>query len=161
MSEFGTKYIFVGGNNKNRIGGSCSIVEHKFDKYKRPTRIMFDLGALFAPEYCPDVDAAIPDVREYLNSDDNLATKKIDAIFISHGHEDHIGGYIHLTRAGFEMPDTYASKATLELLKAALQEADIDIKKWPKMMEVEPLNPINFDGLEIEAFNVSHSTMGL
>ena len=80
MSELGTTYIFVGGNNKNRIGGSCSIIEHKYSEYNRPTRIMFDLGALFAPEYCLDVDAAIPDVREYLSSENSLANKKIEII---------------------------------------------------------------------------------
>ena len=92
MSELGTKCIFAGGNNTYRIGGSCSIIEHKYDYNRPPTRIMFDLGALFAPEYCLDVDAAIPDVRKYLNSETSLAENKIDAMFISHGHEDHIGG---------------------------------------------------------------------
>ncbi len=160
MSELGTKYIFVGGNNKNRIGGSCSILEHKYDAYRRPTRVMFDLGALFAPEYCLDVDAAIPDVRKYLNSETTLAENTIDAMFISHGHEDHIGGYVHLARAGFEMPPTYASKGTLELLKAALEEGGVDIAKWPKMHEVEPGVPVKFDEVEVEAFGVSHSTFG-
>ena len=160
MSELGTKYIFVGGNNKNRIGGSCTILEHKYDYNRPPTRIMFDLGALFAPEYCLDVDAAIPDVRKYLNSETTLAEYKIDAMFISHGHEDHIGGYVHLARAGFELPPTYASKGTLELLRAALEEGGVDISKWPKMYEVEPGVPVKFNEVEVEAFGVSHSTFG-
>ncbi len=160
MSGLGTKYVFVGGNNAERIGGSCSIIEHKYDSYRRPTRIMLDLGSLFAPDYCMDVDAAIPDVRQYFNSEDSLAEKAIDAIFLSHGHEDHIGGYVHLARAGFEMPSTYASKPTLELLKSALFEAGVEKTKWPKMYEVEAGTPISFDGVEIEAINVSHSTMG-
>lgn len=160
MSELGTTYTFIGGNNKKRIGGSCSVVTHKHSKYNRPTRIMFDLGALFAPEYCLDVDAAIPDVREYLNSENSLASKKIDAMFISHAHEDHVGGYVHLLRAGFEMPPTYASKETLELLKSALIEAGIDKSKWPEMVEVKANEPIQFEGLEIEAINMSHSTIG-
>ena len=160
MSELGTKCIFAGGNNTYRIGGSCSIIEHKYDYNRPPTRIMFDLGALFAPEYCLDVDAAIPDVRKYLNSETSLAENKIYAMFISHGHEDHIGGYVHLARAGFELPPTYASKGTIELLKAALEEANIDKSQWPKMYEVEPGVPVNFDGVEIEPFAVSHSTFG-
>lgn len=160
MSEVGTKYIFIGGNNKKRIGGSCSLIEHKHSEYNRPTRIMFDLGALFAPEYCLDVDAAIPDVREYLNSENSLASKKIDAMFISHAHEDHIGGYVHLARAGYIMPPTYAAKETLELLKSALTEAGIDKTNWSQMIEVKVGEPIKFDGLEIEAINMSHSTIG-
>ena len=158
MSELGTKYIFVGGNNKDRIGGSCSIVEHKYDTRRPPTRIMFDLGALFAPEYCADVDAVIPDVRKYLNSDDSLAEKKIDAVFLTHGHEDHIGGYVHLARAGYYMPPTYASRGTLELLKTALIEAGVEQEKWSLMTVVEAGVPVNFDGVEVEGFNVSHST---
>lgn len=160
MAELGTAYIFVGGNNKSRIGGSCSIIEHKHSQYNRPTRIMFDLGALFAPEYCLDVDAAIPDVREYLSSEDTLASKKVDAIFISHAHEDHIGGYVHLARAGFIMPETYASKGTLELLKSALTEASVEKNKWPQMVEIKSGDIIRFEGVEVEAISMSHSTFG-
>lgn len=163
MAELGTTYTFVGGNNKNRIGGSCSLLEHKHDKYNRPTRIMFDLGALFAPEYCLDVDAAIPDVRQYLDSKTSYAEKKLDALFISHGHEDHIGGLVHLARAGYSFPPIYASKGTLELVKAALNEAGVDLSTtdWSnKFNEVEAEKPVNLNGVEIEPFNVSHSTIG-
>lgn len=158
MSELGTKYIFVGGNNKDRIGGSCSIIEHKYDTRRPPTRIMFDLGALFAPDDCLDVDAIIPDVRKYLNGKDSLAEKKIDAIFLTHSHEDHIGGYVHLARAGYYMPPTYASLGTLELLKSALIEAGVEKENWPQMTVVEAGKPVNFDGVEVEGFNVSHTT---
>ena len=163
MSELGTTYTFVGGNNKNRIGGSCSLLEHKHSDRNRPTRIMFDLGALFAPEYCLDVDAAIPDVRKYLDSKTSYAEKKLDALFISHGHEDHIGGLVHLARAGYTFPPIYASKGTLELLKAALEEAGIDFStpEWKdKLVEVKTDEAVNFEGVEIEPFNVSHSTIG-
>ena len=169
--ELGTTYTFVGGNNKNRIGGSCSILEHKFSKGLPPARVMFDLGALFAPDYCLDVDAAIPDVREYLDSKDSVAQKRLDALFVSHGHEDHIGGLVHLARAGYTFPPIYASKGTLELLKAALNEACVDLtaEDWKnKLVEVKAGEPIKimskinqqFSGVEIEPFNVSHSTIG-
>ena len=169
--ELGTTYTFVGGNNKNRIGGSCSILEHKFSKGLPPARVMFDLGALFAPDYCLDVDAAIPDVREYLDSKDSVAQKRLDALFVSHGHEDHIGGLVHLARAGYTFPPIYASKGTLELLKAALNEAGVDLtaEDWKnKLVEVKAGEPIKimskinqqFSGVEIEPFNVSHSTIG-
>lgn len=163
MSELGTIYSFVGGNNKNRIGGSCSLLEHRHSDRNRPTRIMFDLGALFAPEYCLDVDAAIPDVRKYLDSTTTHAEEKLDAIFISHGHEDHIGGLVHLARAGYSFPPLHASEGTLELLKAALIEAGIDLNKdeWTnKFVEVKAGEPVIFEGVEIEPFNVSHSTVG-
>ena len=162
MSQLGTTYTFVGGNNKNRIGGSCSLLEHKHSDRNRPTRIMFDLGALFAPEYCLDVDAAIPDVRAYLDSKTSYAEKKLDALFISHGHEDHIGGLVHLARAGYIFPPIYASKGTLELLKVALEEAGVDFNapEWKdKLVEVKAGEVVNFDGVEIEPFNVSHSTI--
>lgn len=163
MSELGTTYTFVGGNNMNRIGGNCSVLEHKHDKYNRPTRIMFDLGALFAPEYCLDVDAAIPDVRQYLDSKTSYAEKRLDAIFLSHAHEDHIGGLVHLARAGYSFPPIYASKASLELLKTGLIEAGVDLSsdEWKeKFVEIKPEKPVNLKGVEIEAFNVSHSTIG-
>lgn len=185
MSELGTKIVFVGGNNKNRIGGSCSVLEHKYAENRPPARIMFDLGALFAPNYCLDVDAAIPDVREYLDTNESFATKRLDAIFISHGHEDHIGGLVHLARAGYKFPHIYSSKASLELLKAALVEAGVDLNRseWNEkyidengierrreiFFEVADGDKVRimnnekkplFTGVEIEPFNVSHSTIG-
>ena len=163
MSELGTTYSFIGGNNANRIGGSCSLLEHRHSDRNRPTRIMFDLGALFAPDECLNIDAVIPDVRKYLDSETTHADERLDALFISHGHEDHIGGLVHLARAGYTFPPIYASKGTLELLKEALIEAGVDLNKdvWnKKLVEVKADEPVSFEGVEVEPFNVSHSTVG-
>ena len=175
--ELGTELIFAGGNNKNRIGGSCSIIEHKYAKGLPPARIMVDLGALFAPNDCMDVDAAIPDVREYLDTEHSSAPKKIDAIFLTHSHEDHIGGLVHLARAGYKFPRIYASKGTLEILKEALEEAGVNLTQdnWKEkyidengkeqqreiFFEINPKKPINimsnvrkneetYTGIEVE-----------
>jgi mRNA degradation ribonuclease J1/J2 len=110
--ELGTTYNSVGGNNPIRIGASCGILEHKFQKGVPLTRIMFDLGALITPKNT-EFDAIFPDVREYLGTETSYPNSKLDAIFITHGHEDHLGAYVHLARAGYTFPPTYASKETL------------------------------------------------
>ena len=118
-----TKIDFLGGNNENRIGGNSLLVEHNEDD-KETCRVMIDLGALFPPEWT-GLDAVIPDVRPYLDYKDEKAEKPIDAMFISHCHEDHIGGLVHLARAGYKMPEIYTSSYTKELLKTAFKEGKV------------------------------------
>ena len=160
--ELGTTYEFVGGNNPTRIGASCSILEHKFQKGVPLTRIMFDLGMLIAPEGS-EVDVVIPDVREYLGTETSYPATKLDAIFISHGHEDHLGGYVRLARAGYTFPPTYASKETLEMLKTFLTEAGVDLTtdEWKnKFIEIKSGEAVKFNGVEVEAISMSHTTAG-
>ena len=160
--ELGTTYEFIGGNNPTRIGASCSILEHKFQKGVPLTRIMFDLGMLIAPEGT-EVDVVIPDVREYLGTETHHPEIKLDAIFISHGHEDHLGGYVRLAQAGYTFPPTYASKETLEMLKTFLKEAGVDLttKDWEnKFIEIKSGQTVKFNGVEVEAISMSHTTSG-
>ncbi len=160
--ELGTTYNIIGGNNPTRIGASCSIIEHKFKKGVPLTRIMLDAGALITHKDA-EVDVIIPDIREYLGTKNSHPAIKLDAIFLTHGHEDHFGGYIHLARAGYTFPPTYASKETLEMLKTFLTEAGINLNssEWKdKFIPVKSGSIVNFKGVDVEAISMSHSTAG-
>ena len=156
-SEDGTVINFIGGNNEKRIGENSILIEHD------NKRIMIDLGALFPPEWT-ELDSVFPDVREYFAHQEDgkevPASKPVEAIFVSHCHEDHIGGLIHLARAGFKFPPIYTSKYTAELLKMALKEAGVD-KDLLEIREVEQNQSIHIaDNIKVSPFNVTHSTMG-
>ncbi|MBE6467154.1 MAG: MBL fold metallo-hydrolase [Alphaproteobacteria bacterium] len=167
--QLGTTWTIYGGNNPDNIGANCGVLLHRHSKYDRPTRIMLDCGALFAPKGA-DVDAVFPDIREYLGT--SKSYPKIDALLLSHAHEDHIGGMVHLARAGYSFPPIYASKGTLELLKSSLKLAGVDLDKdeWKYIdengdkkelfIEIKSREAINFKGVEIEAINMSHTTVG-
>ncbi len=155
----GTKIDFLGGNNDTRIGGNSFIVEHS-EKRHGCNRIMVDLGALFPPEWT-DLDAVIPDVREYLDFQDKHAEKPLNAMFISHCHEDHIGGLVHLARAGYKFPVIYTSSYTKELLNTAFKEARVPEEYLPEVTAVAAGETVEVgDNMEITPFNVSHSTVG-
>lgn len=154
----GTVIRFLGGNNEKRIGENSILIEHEDNK-----RIMLDLGALFPPEWT-GLDAIIPDVRQYFAHDEKgqrvEAQKPVDAIFISHCHEDHIGGLIGLARAGFEFPPVYASKYTTELIGTALKEAGIK-KESINLKVINEGECVDVaENIKVSPFNVSHSTVG-
>lgn len=164
-----TTWTTFGGNNPDNIGASCSLLTHRYSHYDRPTRIMFDFGSQFAPKGS-EVDAVFPDIREHLGT--NISYPKLDAIFLTHCHEDHIGGLVHLARAGYSFPPIYASKGTLELLKSTLKEAGVDLDKndWKYIddngnerelfIEIKSGEAVKFKDVEIEAVNMSHTTVG-
>ena len=160
--ELGTTYNLIGGNNPTRIGASCGVIEHKFEKGVPLTRIMLDLGAMIAPKDA-EVDVILPDVRDYLGTQTSFPNIKLDAIFLTHGHEDHFGAYIHLARAGHTFPPTYASKETLEMLKTFLTGAGVNLSssEWQdKFIPVKSKDVIKFKGVEVEPISVSHPTAG-
>lgn len=158
--EEGTKIDFLGGNNESRIGGNSFIVEHT-EKCMGRSRIMVDLGALFPPEWT-DLDAVIPDVRDYFDfKDETKAYKPVKAMFISHCHEDHIGGLVHLARAGYKFPTVYTSKYTKELINIAMREARVPEEYLPQIEEVAAGETVQVaENMEVTPFNVSHSTVG-
>ena len=68
VNEAGTKVEFVGGVNRDRIGGNCMVIGHTNEKGET-VRAMFDLGSLFTP-YESGFTAAYPDVSDYFDRTD-------------------------------------------------------------------------------------------
>ena len=78
--------------------------------------LIVDCGVLFPEDSQPGVDLILPDfdyIRERLND--------IDALVLTHAHEDHIGGLPYLLRERVDIP-IYGSKLTLGLVSAKLRE---------------------------------------
>ena len=91
------------------IGRNMTVFEH------RGRLLVVDCGVLFPEEHQPGVDVILPDfgwIRDRLD--------KIDAIVLTHGHEDHIGGVPYLLKERGDIP-VVGSKLTLAFLTAKLQ----------------------------------------
>ncbi len=78
--------------------------------------IVMDAGILFADDSTPGVNYIIPDVT-YLQENEN----RIVGLFITHGHEDHIGGLPFLLQK-VKIPSIYASGIAISLIRNKLSE---------------------------------------
>jgi len=104
----GLRVVPLGGLGE--IGRNMTVFEHA------GRLLVVDCGVLFPDEHQPGVDVILPDftwIRDRLD--------KIDAIVLTHGHEDHIGGVPYLLRERADIP-VVGSRLTLALLEAKLVE---------------------------------------
>ena len=160
--ETGTKLCFIGGVNRDRIGGNCSVIEHT-DETGEVTRVMFDLGTMFTP-YESGFVSALPNVEEYfIRKIPETGTyikpsKPVSALFFTHAHEDHIGALIDYTKMGYELPPIKASRFTRALIRIAFTQEGLQA---PQIDVIKPQeNIIINENMVIEPFTVSHSVIG-
>lgn len=78
--------------------------------------ILVDCGVIFPEDHQPGVDIILPDMHML---EDRIAD--IDALVLTHGHEDHIGAVPYLLRMREDVP-IYGSRLTLALTEEKLKE---------------------------------------
>ena len=103
------------------IGRNMNVVEYNGHL------LLIDCGVLFPEEEQPGVDLILPDFH-YIK--DRL--DKVDALVLTHGHEDHIGGVPYLLKLRPDIP-LIGSKLTLAFVEAKCKEHRIN----PRLVEVE------------------------
>src|SRR5262249_44724642 len=108
-------------------------------------RILVDCGVLFPTDDVLGVEVAIPDLR-YIRESGGL-----DAVLLTHGHEDHIGGLPTLLRE-FPVP-VYGTRLTLAIVEEKLKENSIDAK----LHEVLPREQFEAGPFLAEPIRVTHS----
>jgi len=102
------RIIALGGLGE--IGRNMSVIEYA------GRLLIVDCGVLFPEDHHPGVDLILPDF-EYIK--DRL--EDIDAIVLTHGHEDHIGAVPYLLRLKADIP-LIGSTLTLAMVDAKLKE---------------------------------------
>ncbi|MEA4206043.1 ribonuclease J [Mycoplasma sp. 1199] len=115
MREKQPTYIF-GLGGVEEIGKSTLVVEHM-------NRIfLIDSGIKFADTYNTGVKGIIPDYS-YLNQPGKI----IEGLFITHGHEDHIGGVVYLVKQT-KIKKIFAPRIAIQYLKLKFEEHKITRK---------------------------------
>jgi ribonuclease J len=124
LGEFGRNVLWVS------TGGSNLIV---------------DVGVSFPDETFPGIDRIAPDLSP-------LKDVRIDAILLTHGHEDHVGG-LPLLREWCPAP-VYGLPFTLALARRRLEEAGLAVEPLVEARRGESIRAGDFT---IRFFRVSHS----
>jgi ribonuclease J len=139
LPENGLRIVALGGLGE--IGRNMTVFEHG------GRLLIVDCGVLFPETEQPGVDLILPDF-EYIR--DRLDA--VEAVILTHGHEDHIGAVPYLLR---ERPDVpmVGSKLTLALLEAKLTEHRIK----PNTVEVKEGDRRPFGPFDCEFLSVNHS----
>jgi ribonuclease J len=112
------------------------------------TTIVIDAGVMFAEPDLPGVDLVVPDLA-YLEG----LGHKVAAVFLTHGHEDHIGGLAYLMPL-VEGP-VYGSKLALALVENRLEQHAIDVRG--RLKPVAPHDRVQVGPFTIECLRVTHS----
>ena len=107
---------FQNGINVFALGGLGEVGKNTYCIESEKSIILLDAGVRFPEASLPGVDYVIPDYT-YLKINRN----KIKALFITHGHEDHIGGIPFLIRSVY-IPVIYAPKLAAALIRHKLEE---------------------------------------
>lgn len=134
------KIKFLGGINE--IGKNLTLFE--FDN----EMIIIDCGMSFPDADMPGIDYVLPDIT-YVERNKS----KIKAVFITHAHEDHIGGLPYLLKS-VNVP-VYCTCLTAGLIQGKLKEHRM-LNKC-RIEVIKPGDFINVGVFSIEAIHVNHS----
>ncbi|WP_395691273.1 ribonuclease J [Nocardioides sp.] len=140
LPEGGLRVIPFGGLGE--VGRNMTAFEHA------GRLLLVDCGVLFPEDHHPGVDLILPDwssIRDRLDD--------IEALVLTHGHEDHIGATPYLLRERQDIP-LVGSKLTLALLGSKLREHRL---KETVHHEVKEGDRIRFGPFDLEFVAVNHS----
>ena len=132
--------ISLGGLNE--IGKNLTVYEYGGDM------ILVDVGMGFPDDDMYGIDVVIPDFTYLIQNKD-----RIRAIFLTHGHEDHIGALPYLLRS-INAP-IYATRMTAGLVKLKLEEHHLLEKT--KMITCEAGETVRAGKFSVEFIHVNHS----
>ena len=138
------KVLFFGGVGE--IGKNMTAIEYGNDI------IVIDAGIIFPTEEMPGIDLVFPEITYLVNN-----KHKIRGVFLTHGHEDHIGGVPYLMKELEPSTPVYGTKLTLALVDNKLREHRLN-----NVVErtVKPKESVKAGVFTVNFVNVNHSIAG-
>jgi ribonuclease J len=138
------RVVALGGISE--IGRNMTVFEHRLDS-DGSRLLVVDCGMLLGKTNSPGVDLTLPDWSYFR---DRLAD--IDAIVLTHGHEDHIGALPYLLRERADIP-LIGSRLTLALVSAKLDQHHIR----PQLQQVREGETTTVGPWGLRFYAVNHS----
>lgn len=135
------KVFALGGLGE--VGKNCYCIEYLNQIF------IIDAGILFPDDHLLGVDYVIPDFSYLVENQD-----KIVGLFITHGHEDHIGGIPYLIKQ-VDVKKIYACGIAKDLIENKLLE--FPEVTAPPIIEYKSHYTFNFHNVEVSFIRLNHS----
>ncbi|MGQ0775030.1 MAG: ribonuclease J [Pseudonocardiales bacterium] len=139
LPDNGLRTVALGGIGE--IGRNMTVFDHA------GRLLVVDCGVLFPEDDAPGVDLILPDFRAIENRLDD-----IEALVLTHGHEDHIGAVPFLLRLRPDLP-VVGSEFTLALVREKCREH----RQKPQLVQVREGDRQLCGSFDLEFFAVNHS----
>jgi ribonuclease J len=139
LPDGGLRVVALGGIGE--IGRNMTVFEHA-DRL-----LVVDCGVLFPEDDAPGVDLILPDFRAIEHRLDD-----VEALVLTHGHEDHIGAVPFLLRLRPDLP-VVGSEFTLALVREKCREH----RQKPQLVQVAEGGRHRCGPFDCEFFAVNHS----
>ena len=133
------KVAALGGLNE--VGKNMTVIEYKDEI------VVIDAGLSFPEDEMLGVDIVIPDITYLMRN-----KEKIKGIFITHGHEDHIGALPYILKK-LNVP-VYGSRLSIALIQVKLKEHKLNNVK---LNVVTPRQIIKLTNMDVEFIKMNHS----
>ena len=134
-------YIFA-------LGGLGEVGKNMYAFMRNDEIIITDAGVIFPGDELMGIDYVIPDMS-FLKQNES----KIKALFITHGHEDHIGG-IPFLLSEVNIPAIYAANQAAALIRKKLEDRKI---KYNNLFIYNENSVYRFKEMWVEFYRTTHS----
>ncbi len=140
-NNMNTKLRLMALGGLGEVGKNCYVLEHNNGLY------IIDFGVMFPGRDDLGIDYIVSNF-EYLKQNE----KKIKGLFITHGHEDHIGGIPFLLRS-VKIPKIYAPQTANLMIQKKLKEN----KLTASVQVIDSSDELKFKGVTVYPFRMTHS----
>jgi ribonuclease J len=142
LHEPGTRLIFLGGVGEVGRNMACLDIDGRL--------LIIDVGLSFPSADMPGIDLVLPDMEFVRDRADD-----VQAVALTHGHEDHVGALPYLLRdLGRPIP-VIGSAFTLELLQSKLEEHEVT--DLAERVVAVPGSMLQVGGFSMRFLHVTHS----
>ena len=141
MNKKGTRFFGLGGFQE--IGKSTAVIEHDDQIF------IVDAGIQFANGSLTGIKGIIPDYQYLIDNEE-----KIQGLFLTHGHEDHMGGIAYLVQ-NCNIKRIVAPSVGISYIKFKLDERKIKTNiEW---IEIDKNLVLTFDDMKVDFWSAQHS----